>query len=113
VPVIRRAWDGAPVILRSGFFSEYATLLGQYTSREMTDSKDSLSAVLGLLKVLERMAGGTRGAIAGPDAERESTGRGHSLYGLPERFLDLALLWQPPAAEGVYLTKRAHDRLPS
>jgi hypothetical protein len=112
-PAIRRAWDGTPVILRSGFFSEYAALLGQYTSREMTNSRDSLSAVLGLLKVLERMAGGTRGAIAGPDAERESTGRGHSLYGLPERFLDLALLWQPPAAEGVYLTKRAHDHLPS
>jgi hypothetical protein len=148
-PVIRRAWDGAPVILRSGFFSEYAALLRQYTSREMTDSKDSLSAVLGLLKVLERMAGGTRGAMAGPDAKREemahsdrprnclgspdttaplpshraldptqgteqeSARRGHSLYGLPERFLDLALLWQPPAAEGVYLTKRAHDHLPS
>ena len=130
-----------------GVFSEYAALLGQYTSREMTNSGGLLSAVLGLLKVLERMAGGTRGTMADRDAEREemahserprislgspdtvaplpshlaldptlgtareSAGPGHSLYGLPKRFLDLELLWQPPAAEDVYLTNRVHDNL--
>jgi hypothetical protein len=72
-PVIRPAWDGAPVTLRSGFFSAYAALLGQYTSREMADSRDSLSTILGLLKVLERMAEGKRGNMADHHAEREES----------------------------------------
>ncbi|KAF2186709.1 HET-domain-containing protein [Zopfia rhizophila CBS 207.26] len=109
-----RAWDGASVLLRSPFFSEYANLLAQYTSRDMTDSKDALNAILGLLKALEKMTNSDRPLDhpSGPDAEQE-TPTGYTLHGLPEKFLDLALLWQPPAAKGVHLTKRAHDDLPS
>ncbi|KAK1977734.1 heterokaryon incompatibility protein-domain-containing protein [Colletotrichum cereale] len=81
------AWNGTPVLLRSPFFNEYAKLLEQYTSREMTKSNDILD-------------GGIRIG-------------NHTLYGLPEEFLDLALLWQPPAVIGTYLTKRANDDLPS
>ncbi|ORY10845.1 heterokaryon incompatibility protein-domain-containing protein [Clohesyomyces aquaticus] len=82
--LIKRNWDGTPMLLRSPFFSEYASLLAQYTSRDMTNSGDALNAVLE-----------------------------YTLNGLPEESLDLALLWQPPAAKGVHLTKRANDDLPS
>ncbi|KAI9781720.1 MAG: hypothetical protein M1839_005713 [Geoglossum umbratile] len=114
VSMIKRAWDGTPVLLRSPFFSEYANILAQYTSRDMTDSRDALSAVLGLLKVLGKMTNsdGPPGHPSGPDAEQEKP-TGYTLHGLPETFLDLALLWQPPAAKGVHLTKRPHDDLPS
>lgn len=112
--LIKRAWDGTPALLRSAFFSEYAKLLNQYTSRDMTDSNDALNAVLGLLKVLERMtkAGGTS-ALSGHSESEKDTLVGYTLHGLPEEFLDLALLWQPPAVKGVYLTKRPQDDLPS
>ncbi|KAH0551764.1 hypothetical protein GP486_007018 [Trichoglossum hirsutum] len=112
--MIKHAWDGTPALLRSPFFSEYANILGQYTSRDMTDSRDALSAVLGLLNVLEKMTNSDRplGYSGDPDAEHE-TPTGYTLHGLPEKFLDLALLWQPPAAKGVHLTKRPHDDLPS
>ncbi|KAH8597388.1 heterokaryon incompatibility protein-domain-containing protein, partial [Bisporella sp. PMI_857] len=112
VSKIKRAWDGAPVLLRSPFFTEYAKLLAQYTGRDMTDSRDSLNAVMGLLKVLEKMANTNRpqGTLGGTNAQAPL---GHTLYGLPEKYLDLALLWHPPAAKGVHLTKRAHDYLPS
>ncbi|KAK7409639.1 hypothetical protein QQX98_008154 [Neonectria punicea] len=113
-PRVTEAWDGTPVLLRSPFFNEYAKLLEQYTSRDMTSSNDILSGVLGLLKVLENM----RNLSSPPDsrdfAESQDTKLGdHTLYGLPEEFLDLALLWQPPAVIGTYLTKRAIDVLPS
>lgn len=112
--MIKRTWDGSPVLLRSHFFTEYANLLAQYTSRDMTDSRDALNAVLGLLKVLEKMAADKSTAI-----HRISRTIGFAkptdwtLHGLPEKFLDLALLWQPPAAKGVCLTKRQYDDLPS
>lgn len=110
----KRTWDGAPVLLRSPFFTEYANLLAQYTCRDMTDSRDSLSAVMGLLKVLEKMVNTNRprGTLSDPGTHAQAP-FGHTLYGLPEKFLDLALLWQPPAAKGVHLTKRVHDHLPS
>ncbi|CAF3655753.1 unnamed protein product [Fusarium graminearum] len=79
-PRTAKTWNGVPVLLRSPFFSEYAKLLEQYTSRDMTESSDILDG-------------------------------GRTLYGLPEEFLDLALLWQPPAAAGTYLTKRSNDVL--
>ncbi|KAK5651193.1 hypothetical protein OQA88_12741 [Cercophora sp. LCS_1] len=110
-PGIRREWDGAPVVTRAGFFSEYAALVGQYSARRMTDSRDALNAVFGLLKVLERMA--VDGSEGLSDRTAVGVGLGHTLYGLPERFLDLALMWQPPAAQGIYLTKKTHDLLPS
>jgi hypothetical protein len=114
VSKIKRTWDGVPVLLRSPFFTEYANLLVQYTGRDMTDSRDSLNAVMGLLKVLEKMANTNRprGTLGDPDTHAQAP-LGHILYGLPEKFLDLALLWHPPAAKGVHLTKRAHDYLPS
>ncbi|KAH8689767.1 heterokaryon incompatibility protein-domain-containing protein [Phaeosphaeriaceae sp. PMI808] len=106
--MIRHAWDGSPVLLRSPFFSEYANLLVQYTSRDMSDSRDALNAILGLLKVLEKMTNPSQKA----DPE-EQMPTDYTLHGLPEKFLDLALLWQPPAAKGVHLTKRPQDDLPS
>lgn len=112
--LIKHTWDGTPVLLRSPFFSEYAKLLAQYTSRDMTDSRDALNAVLGLLKVLERTSNSS-GAPEGPvplDLQ-QTTPSAYTLHGLPEKFLDLALLWQPPAAKGVHLTKRPHEDLPS
>ncbi|KAI9771597.1 MAG: hypothetical protein M1840_001812 [Geoglossum simile] len=116
VSLIKHAWDGTPALLRSLFFNEYANILGQYTSRDMSDSRDALNAVLGLLNVLEKMTSSDRtlglGHPGGPDAVQE-TPTGYTLHGLPEKFLDLALLWQPPAAKGVHLTKRPHDDLPS
>lgn len=102
---IRRQWDGTPTVLRAGAFTEYAALVGQYLGREMSDSRDSLNAASGLLRILDRMA-----------SDRPSEGAAqldHTLHGLPERFLDLALLWQPPAAKGVHLTRKSQNHLPS
>ncbi|KAK8108071.1 HET-domain-containing protein [Apiospora kogelbergensis] len=84
----KKNWEGGPVLLRSPFFDEYAKLLEQYTSRNMTRSTDILNGVSGLLKALENM----RSLV--PNSSRDDT---HTLYGLPEDYLDLALLWQPPA----------------
>ncbi|CAG1992413.1 unnamed protein product [Fusarium graminearum] len=113
-PRTATTWNGASVLLRSPFFSEYAKLLEQYTSRDMTNSSDILDGMYGLLKVLEHM----RRSQSPPGSLAlkylQDTGRGgRTLYGLPEEFLDLALLWQPPAAAGTYLTKRSSDVLPS
>ncbi|KAK1511378.1 uncharacterized protein CCOS01_15140 [Colletotrichum costaricense] len=113
-PTTAMAWNGVPVLLRSPFFSEYAKLLEQYTSRDMTKSSDILDGMYGLLKVLEHMRGSQRPPDACALTYLQGTERGdRTLYGLPEEFLDLALLWQPPAAVGTYLTKRANDVLPS
>ncbi|KAK0708658.1 heterokaryon incompatibility protein-domain-containing protein [Lasiosphaeris hirsuta] len=102
---IQRQWDGTPAILRAASFAEYAALVGQYSGREMSDSRDALNAASGLLRVLDRMAS---------NGLREGAAQlGHTLYGLPERFLDLALLWQPPATKGVYLTRKSQNHLPS
>ncbi|KAK1994878.1 HET-domain-containing protein [Colletotrichum falcatum] len=107
-PRVREAWNGTPVLLRSPFFNEYAKLLEQYTSRDVTDSGDTLAGMLGLLRVLESMR-----ASASP-LKTDTPGRGdHTLHGLPEEFLDLALLWQPPAVMGTYLTERTDDVHPS
>jgi hypothetical protein len=114
VSLVKHLWDGTPALLRSPFFSEYAALLAQYTSRDMTDSRDALNAVLGLLKVLEKMSrGGNPAASALSTNTAPEPTSSYTLYGLPEEFLDLALMWQPPAAKGVHLTKRTHDDLPS
>jgi heterokaryon incompatibility protein (HET) len=112
--LIKHTWDGTPVLLRSPFFSEYANLLAQYTSRDMTDSRDALNAVLGLLKVLERISNSSRAPERPVSLDLEQASpSAYTLHGLPEKFLDLALLWQPPAAKGVHLTKRPHEDLPS
>lgn len=112
--LIKHTWDGTPVLLRSPFFSEYAKLLAQYTSRDMTDSRDALNAVLGLLKVLERTSNSSRVPECPVPLDLEQmTPSTYTLHGLPEKFLDLALLWQPPAAKGVHLSKRPHEDHPS
>ncbi|KAK7923517.1 hypothetical protein PG985_007588 [Apiospora marii] len=99
---IEKNWQGDPVLLRSPFFDQYAKLLEQYTSRNMTNSTDILDGVLGLLSVLEDMR-------STEPRKKES----HTLYGLPEDYLDLALLWQPPADSGTYLTQRMQSTYPS
>jgi hypothetical protein len=112
--LIKRTWDGNPVLLRSPVFSEYANLLAQYTSRDMSDSRDALNAVLGLLKILGKTTnpGKLSSSVDSLSADQEAS-TGYTLHGLPEEFLDLALLWHPPAVKGVHLTKRANDDLPS
>ncbi|KAJ4127842.1 hypothetical protein NW768_008120 [Fusarium equiseti] len=113
-PRTAKAWNGVPVLLRSPFFSEYAKLLEQYTSRDMTKSSDILDGMYGLLKILEHMRRPQGPPNSLVSKHVQDTGRGgRTLYGLPEEFLDLALLWQPPAAVGTYLTKRANGVLPS
>jgi hypothetical protein len=110
-PRVTESWDGKPVLLRSPFFEAYAKLLEQYTSRDRSKSNDILNAILGLLKVLEdmRSVGNTNPSPSGVQVQPPV----RTLYGLPEEFLDLALLWQPPAVMGTSLTKRLSDQLPS
>ncbi|KDN60751.1 putative conserved hypothetical protein, partial [Colletotrichum sublineola] len=70
--------------------------------RGLTNPKDILAGVTGLLNALDSS-----------DQSRSPAGDS-TLSGLPERFIDLTLLWQPPAAAGVSLTRRAvSDRLPT
>ncbi|KAK8017354.1 hypothetical protein PG993_013680 [Apiospora rasikravindrae] len=94
---IKKSWEGDPVLLQSPLFDEYAKLLEQYTSRNMTDSTDILLGVLGLLAVLEDMRGLGSNSSRANTGTRKSESEGRTLYGLPEEYLDLALLWQPPA----------------
>lgn len=91
--------DGGYVLLRSPYFDEYAKILEQYTWRKMTETTDAISAMRGLLDVLEDMK-----RLDGQPRDRRPT-----LHGLPEEFLDLALLWQPPAVLGTPLMRR-HGR---
>lgn len=84
-----------------------------------SDSRDALNAVLGLLKVLEQMTvlkDLLRMTLpeSGPENPRPLIDyTSYTLHGLLEKFLDLAILWQPLAAKGVYLKKRSHESLPS
>lgn len=108
---VGETWDGKTVLLRSPFFNEYAKLLEQYTSRDLTDTRDILNGIMGLLRVLENMR-----SFNCPGRSLGSAGRqsgDHTLYGLPEEFLDIALLWQPPAVKGTYLTRRLNNSFPS
>ncbi|KAF6824072.1 hypothetical protein CPLU01_11068 [Colletotrichum plurivorum] len=111
---VGETWERSPVLLRSPFFNEYAKLLEQYTSRDMSDIGDILNGMLGLLRVLENMRNFDSPNRSLGSTEDRGTQRGdHTLYGLPEEFLDIALLWQPTAVKGTYLTKRSSDVLPS
>ena len=110
----RMNWDGTAALLRSPYFNEYAKILEQYTWRKRTESGDVLDAILGLLNVLEGMKSPGSSQVApnitqGPQQHNLANPHQlhhHTLYGLPEEFLDLALLWQPPAATSMRLTKR-------
>ncbi|TDZ35493.1 hypothetical protein C8035_v009169 [Colletotrichum spinosum] len=106
---VGETWDKGAVLLRSPFFNDYARLMEQYSSRDRSKSDDILTAVSGLLNVLEDMR--HLANVAPPPAGEDDSA--NTLYGLPEEFLDLALLWQPPAVLGTYLTKRTSDQLPS
>ncbi|KAK1641515.1 heterokaryon incompatibility protein-domain-containing protein [Colletotrichum phormii] len=106
--LVKHNWNTTPLLMRSPFFSEYAKLLEQYTSRDMTKPKDFLSGVMGLLTVLEAMRRSNESSTIQTE-ERQA----HILYGLPEEFLDISLLWQPPAAKGVLLVKRNNKDAPS
>ncbi|KAK7996534.1 rab-GTPase-TBC domain-containing protein [Apiospora arundinis] len=114
-PQEKTTWDDKPIMLRSPFFDEYAKLMEQYTSREKTYSGDILKAVSGLLAVLDNMRNLDPKGVETPKAEPQGveTQEAKSLYGLPEDFLDLALLWQPPAVMGTHLTKRTQEDYPS
>ncbi|KAF6812095.1 hypothetical protein CSOJ01_05376 [Colletotrichum sojae] len=87
---VGETWEGKPILLRSPLFNEYAKLLEQYTSRDLTDTRDILNGIMGLLRVLENMR-----SLSCPGRSLGSAGRQsgvHTLYGLPEEFLDIALL---------------------
>ncbi|KAF6814824.1 hypothetical protein CSOJ01_03835 [Colletotrichum sojae] len=90
-----------PVTYRSALFTEYAKILGEYTSRNLTQPRDILAGITGLLNILD--------ASDGPSSSTAND----TLSGLPERFIGLALLWQPPATQSNGLTRRiVGDRAP-
>ncbi|KAI0007126.1 heterokaryon incompatibility protein-domain-containing protein, partial [Xylariaceae sp. FL0662B] len=93
---IDRDTSGALHIWRSPAFDQYADLVAQYTSRHLSFSNDILSAVMGLITILDGSS--RRGADRDPGSD--------TLYGLPTEFLDLALLWQPTAGKDVRLRRR-------
>ncbi|KAF6783345.1 hypothetical protein CSOJ01_15911 [Colletotrichum sojae] len=112
-PAIRTNWDGSFALLRPPFFGEYAKLLKEYSSREMTEAGDILNGISGLLSVLEDMRSLNLPNSFPSGAEPSQERKASTLYGLPEEFLDLALLWQPPASRESRLTKRPGEKWPS
>jgi hypothetical protein len=56
---------------------EYSRLVTDYSGRNLTDSRDTVYAFAGVCSILSRAF------------------LGGFLYGLPEMFIDIALLWQP------------------
>lgn len=93
---ISKSPDGSSHILRSPVFEQYCSLIQQYTHRQMSFSNDALNAIGGLMKILERSR----------QSNPLSNSRGSTLYGLPEEFLDLAILWKPSEGENVRLRRR-------
>ncbi|KAL9622251.1 MAG: hypothetical protein Q9160_003434 [Pyrenula sp. 1 TL-2023] len=78
VSVAKLEEDGSGRIFRPVAFSEYAEAVSQYSSRTMTYPTDILPAFQGLQRTFE--SGNLGSAFR---------------YGIPERFIDIALLWQP------------------
>lgn len=75
--------DGKPAVPTKDwmdYFTTYTTLVRQCTSRKLSYPSDVLNAVLGPLTLLSRYLGS------------------FSLAGLPDRYLDHALLWRPDGA---------------
>ncbi|KAK6083881.1 hypothetical protein SCUP515_01577 [Seiridium cupressi] len=68
---VRKSWDETIVFRRSPFFDQYAKLLEQYTSREMANPNDILKAILGLLRVLEKMRSRSR-TLREDDTEKKT-----------------------------------------
>lgn len=86
--------DGTATLGRLAGFHEYNKIVNQYTHRSLSDRRDAISAVLGLLKLLESTH------------TKESSRSFQSLTGQPEQSLDLALLWQSLAHAKVRLCRR-------
>ncbi|TDZ61165.1 hypothetical protein CTRI78_v004477 [Colletotrichum trifolii] len=108
-PSAKETWHKGLTLLRSPCFSEYTRLVEEYTCRDSSNNGDILAAISGLLKVLEDMR--HQANVTAPlGSQRVSA---NTIYGLPEEYLDLALLWQPPALLGTYLTNRRSDQFPS
>jgi hypothetical protein len=61
----------------ASYFREYADLVYQYTSRNLSDATDALNAFSGILHLFQTALGG------------------EMISGLPEGYLDIALLWAP------------------
>ncbi|KAG0648525.1 hypothetical protein D0Z07_5267 [Hyphodiscus hymeniophilus] len=64
-------------LIRSETFKQYASLIGQYTHRQMTNDGDMLNALGGLLHIFRQFF------------------KFPMRFGLPEILFDVALLWQP------------------
>jgi len=80
--------DGTTRIMRSETFSQYASIIEQYTAREMSNDEDILDALGGMLHVFRQLF------------------KFPVRYGLPEILLDVALLWRP----AVKLERRRTDK---
>ena len=80
--------DGTTRIVRSETFKQYANIIEQYTSRDMSNDEDILDGLGGMLHVFRQLF------------------KFPLRYGLPEILLDVALLWQPT----VKLERRSTDK---
>lgn len=89
-PPTGRAPRAGPRELLPPDFETYAHLVSQYTKRGMSSPGDGIRAFTGLLNLLE-------------PGSRASTS---VVSGLPVRFMDLALLWQPDAGLKVRLQRK-------
>lgn len=74
---LRKLDDGTTHVMRSSTFKEYAQLVQQYSSRQISYDFEILNAVAGLSHVLEL-------CFKGPMRQ-----------GLPQTLLDAAILWRP------------------
>ncbi|KAK9777631.1 putative Heterokaryon incompatibility protein-domain-containing protein [Seiridium cardinale] len=103
---LTRCWDGSFKNSSSPFFRKYSRLLEEYTGRTMKRSEDILSGVQGLFNVLETL---------GKDQPHGLLQDGLStISGIPEEYLDLCILWQPPASTNINLSRRiTNERFPS
>jgi hypothetical protein len=61
----------------TSYFTEYADLVYQYTSRNLSHATDAINAFSGILHLFQTALGG------------------EMISGLPETYLDIALLWSP------------------
>ncbi|KAK9422249.1 putative Heterokaryon incompatibility domain-containing protein [Seiridium unicorne] len=103
---LTRCWDESFKISSSLFFCKFSRLLEEYTGRTMTRSEDILSGVQGLFNVLETLR---KDQPHGLLQDGLST-----ISGIPEEYLDLCILWQPPASRNTNLTRRiTNERFPS
>ncbi|KAK0636810.1 heterokaryon incompatibility protein-domain-containing protein [Bombardia bombarda] len=96
----QRYGGSGPKLLRSAIFGEYVGIIEQYTPRRMTDARDAINAVSGMLKIL----------ITNQQA---TNARKPLLYGLPEEFFDQAFHWQPATGDNVRLQLRPGTNFPT